>query len=490
MKTRQKEMKEVKFRHGVLALGLLALVMFGCVVGLGVEPQIPLVIGCAIAGGIALYLGRTWEDVLDAMLKGINDSMEAVLILMCIGMLVGVWIQSGTVPTMIYYGLMVVSPELFLPIAFLVTLAVGIVLGSWGAAGTIGIAFLGIAAALNIPLGMAAGAIVAGAYVSEIISPLVDGPNLAAAIADCGVFELCRRFLVPCLATCVGCAGIYLLIGMNLDISGSTDVSGQVASLLTALDASYNIGPVTLIPLVVMIVCIALKVPAIPSFLGAIAAGMLEACLLQGSDLSAVVEVANLGVVSTTGFAELDALLSNGGIQEMMSTISIVILVMAFGGIMQHTHLMDALVDPIVSRLRRFAQLVAATVFSGALFNVLLPDQYPAITLSTQMYSKEFRRRGVKNEVWGNIVNSSAGIVSVLVPWNTCAVYMVTILGVECLAYAPYAFFCYLYPLVIVVLGMLFGKKLGWLPQTEEVATKAPASGAGCSDGVAPAPNA
>lgn len=464
-----KTTKEVKFRHGMLALGALAVVMFGCVVGLGAEPQIPLVIGCAIAGGIALYLGRTWEDVLDAMLKGINDSMEAVLILMCIGMLVGVWIQSGTVPTMIYYGLMVVSPELFLPLAFLVTMAVGIVLGSWGAAGTIGIAFLGIAAALNIPLGMAAGAIVAGAYVSEIISPLVDGPNLAAAIADCGVFALCKRFMVLCLVTCAGCTVIYLIIGMNLNVAGSADVSSQVSSLLTALDANYSIGPVTLLPLAVMIVCIALKVPAVPSFLAATAVGMLEACVLQGSDLATVVEVANVGVASTTGFAELDALLSNGGIQEMMSTISIVILVMAFGGIMQHTHLMDALVDPIVSKLRRFSQLVAATVFSGALFNVLLPDQYPAITLSTQMYSKEFRRRGVENDVWGNIVNSSAGITSVLVPWNTCAVYMVTVLGVGCLAYAPYAFFCYLYPLVVIFVGVLFGKKMGWVSEPEAV---------------------
>ncbi|MEG2262553.1 MAG: Na+/H+ antiporter NhaC family protein [Gordonibacter sp.] len=467
MSIKEKTPKEVKFRHGILALGALAVVMFGCVVGLGSEPQIPLVVGCAIAGGIAMYLGRTWEDVLDAILKGINDAMEAVLILMCIGMLVGVWIQSGTVPTMIYYGLMVVSPELFLPIAFLVTTAVGIVLGSWGAAGTIGIAFLGIAAALNIPLGMAAGAVVAGSYVSEIISPLVDGPNLAAAIADCGVFALCKRFLVLCLITCLGCAGIYLAIGMNLDVAGSVDVSSQVGSLLTALDANYSIGPITLIPLAVMILCIVLKVPAIPSFLAAIVVGMVEACLLQGSALSTVVEVANLGVVSNTGFAQLDALLSNGGIQEMMSTISIVVLVMAYGGIMQHTHLMDALVDPIVSRLRRMGQLIGATVFSGALFNVLLPDQYPAITLSTQMYSKEFRRRGVKNDVWANIVNSSAGITSVLVPWNTCAVYMVTVLGVECLTYMPYAFFCYLYPLVVVAIGVLFGKRIGWVPRSE-----------------------
>ena len=474
----EKAMKEVKFRHGVLALGLLAVVMFACVVGLGAEPQIPLVIGCAIAGGIAMYLGYTWDAVLEGMVKGITDSLEAVLILMAIGMLVGVWIQSGTVPTMIYYGLKVVSPQLFLPITFLVTCAVGIVLGSWGAAGTIGIAFLGIAAALNIPLGMAAGAVVAGAYVSEIISPLVDGPNLAAAIADCSVFALCKRFLVLCLVTCGACAGIYLLMGMNLDVASTATGASQVDALLVSLDEAYNIGPITLIPLGVMIVCVVLKVPALPSFLVAIAIGMGEAVLLQGSDLAQVVEVANVGVVSATGFESLDTLLSNGGIQEMMSTISIVVLVMAYGGIMQHTKLMDSMVEPIVSKLKSFGQLVSVTVFSGALFNVLLPDQYPAITLSTQMYRNEFRRLGVKNDVWGNIVNSSAGITSVLVPWNTCAVYMVTVLGVSCVSYAPYAFFCYLYPLVIVVAGVLFGKKLGWIGAPDAVthATAVPVS--------------
>ena len=182
--------KEVKFRHGILAFGLLAVAMFGCVVGLDTEPQIPMVIGCAAAAGIALYLGNSWEEVLDGMMKGILDAMEAVLILMCIGMLVGTWILSGTVPTLIYYGLSVISPELFLAVAFLGTLLVGIVLGSWGAAGTIGIAFIGIAAALNIPLGMAAGAIIAGAYVSEIASPLTDGPVLCAAVAKVGVFNM------------------------------------------------------------------------------------------------------------------------------------------------------------------------------------------------------------------------------------------------------------------------------------------------------------
>lgn len=473
--------REARFCHGLLAFGLLALVMFVCVVVLGTQPQIPMVVGCTIAGAVAMYLGHSWEDVLDAMMKGILDALEAVLVLMCIGMLVGAWISSGTVPTLIFYGLKVISPELFLPICFLMTLAVGIVMGSWGAAGTIGIAFIGIAAALDIPLGMAAGSIIAGAYVSEIASPLTDGPILCAAISECGIFDLCKRFVPYVLAVCILCAGAYFVLGMGLDIESTAAADSSTAALLGALNDSYNIGPLTLIPLAVMIGCIVMQVPAIPSFLLAIALGVVEAVLLQGADPSYVVEALNTGAIATTGVAKLDNLLSTGGIGEMLPTISIVILVMAYAGIMNHTGLLASLVDPIISRLRSFRRIVPVSVISGTVFNMLLPDQYPAITMSATMYKGEYHRQGVANAVWANIVNSSAGITSVLVPWNTCSIYMVTILGVSCLEYLPWAFFCWGYPLVILILGVLFGKQLGWTKK--DVQSQTVSSKQGCSLG-------
>ena len=457
--------KEVKFRHGILAFGLLAVAMFGCVVGLGTEPQIPMVIGCAAAAGIALYLGNSWEEVLDGMMKGILDAMEAVLILMCIGMLVGTWILSGTVPTLIYYGLSVISPELFLAVAFLGTLLVGIVLGSWGAAGTIGIAFIGIAAALNIPLGMAAGAIIAGAYVSEIASPFTDGPVLCAAVAKVGVFNMCKKFLPVVAAVCLASVGIYLFLG-NMVSGGMTEAgAAQVSDLLAALDESYAIGPLTLVPLVVMIACIVMQVPAIPSFLLGVLLAVIEAVFLQGADLGVAIEAANTGVVSQTGYEVLDTLFSTGGIEEMLPTISIVILVMAYVGVMQNTGLMHSLIDPITSKLKSFGALAATCVGTGAVFNVLMPDQYPAIAMSCKMYGGAFEEHESPGEVWSNIVNSSAGITSVLVPWNTCSIYMVTILGVACLDYLPYAIFCYLYPIAVIVLSLLLGKRLGWAPK-------------------------
>ncbi len=422
-----------------------------------------MVIGCVAAGAIAIRIGFSWEEVLDGMMKGILDALEAVLILMCIGMLVGTWILSGTVPTLIYYGLSVITPELFLPVSFLGTLVVGIVLGSWGAAGTIGIAFIGIAAALDIPLGMAAGAIIAAAYVSEIASPLTDGPVLCAAIAKVGVLSLCKRFLPVVISVCLISVGLYAVLGTGLGVDMTEEGSMRVADLLAALDDAYAIGPLALIPFVVMIVCIVMQVPAIPSFLLGAALAVVEAVVLQGVDLGVAIEAANTGVVSQTGYEVLDTLFSTGGIEEMLPTISIVILVMAYVGILQHTGLMESLVNPITSRLNGFGSLSAATVSSGAVFNLLMPDQYPAIAMSCKMYDKAFARFGAPGEVWSNIVNSSAGITSVLVPWNTCAIYMVTILGVPCLKYVPYAFFCYLYPLTVIVLALCFGRKLGWV---------------------------
>ncbi|MFR3272549.1 MAG: Na+/H+ antiporter NhaC family protein [Slackia sp.] len=370
-------------------------------------------------------------------------------------------------PTLIYYGLSVISPELFLPVAFLGTLLVGIVLGSWGAAGTIGIAFMGIAAALDIPLGMAAGAVVAAAYVSEIASPLTDGPVLCAAIADVSVFSLCKKFLPIVIAVCLVSVGLYFFIGNTLGTGMTEAGASQVDELLSALDQSYAIGPMTLIPLVVMIACIVMQVPAIPSFLLGVLLAIVEAVFLQGADLGVAVAAANTGVVSETGFEVLDSLFSTGGIEEMLPTISIVILVMAYVGILQHTGLMQSLIEPITSKLRSFGSLSGTTVASGAVFNVLLPDQYPAIALSCKMYGDTFKKHSVPGEVWSNIVNSSAGITSVLVPWNTCSIYMVTILGVACVEYVPFAFFCYLYPIAVAIVAVLFEKRLGWTARTE-----------------------
>ncbi len=463
-----KNTPHASFVSGLVVLGGLALIMLVCVVGFGSATQLPLVFGCALAGLVAFKTGYSWEQILEAMVRGISDALEAILILLCIGMLIGVWIESGTVPTMIYYGLQVVSPAMFLPVVFVVTTLVGVVLGSWGAAGTIGLAFIGMAPALGISLPMTAGAIVGAAYVSEIISPLVDGPNLMAAVSKTNIFAVCVRFMPLALVTCAIAVMLYFVLGLAfVDVTSAAggEVSGEVSSttaLLETLEAHFALGPATLLPLAVMLVCMFFRMPALPAFMVAIVLGMIEAVVLQGCSVTEVLSAAHLGAQGQTGLPELDALLSTGGMATMMDTVSIVVLVMAFSGIVQYLHLIDEVIKRVAAHLTSFAKLVGATVASGALLNTLFPDQYPAITLSTQMYSEKFKQLNTPDTVWANIVNSSAGITSVLIPWNTCAVYMVTVLGVSCVSYAPYAFFCYLYPLLVLVVGAVFGRKLAW----------------------------
>ncbi|MGN0077764.1 MAG: Na+/H+ antiporter NhaC family protein [Coriobacteriales bacterium] len=450
--------KPVRLRHGVLAFALLAVLLLLCVAVLGTEPQIPMAAGCAGAGLIAWYLGFSWQEVIDAAVAGIAEAMEAVLILLAIGVLVGTWILSGTVPTLVYYGLGLISPQLFLPITFVVVALLGMVLGSWGAAGTVGVAFMGIAAALDIPAAMAAGAVIAGAYVSEICSPLADGTNLCAAVAHVSVFDLCRRSLPMVSAACVLCCGAYVLMGAWMADAASGAGAAQVAQLREALSSSFDVGPLELSPLLLAVLCVALRIPAIPVFMLAALAGAIEAVALQGASWAAAVSAATSGPVVSTGHEAIDLLFAAGGLEEMYPTVCIVILVMTFAGIMGRTGLMEAVSGPLAARLRGLRSLCAATVASGAVFNALLPDQYPAIAMSAQMYGKPLQRCGLPAQTWANVVNSSAGICSVLVPWNTCAIYMVAVLGVPCTEYLPYALFCFLYP-ALVLARMLLGRE-------------------------------
>ena len=464
--------KPVSFRHGALALSCLAVALLLCVAGLGIEPQIPMAVGCASAGLIACYLGFSWQEIVEAAVEGISEAMEAVLILLAIGMLVGTWIISGTVPTLVYCGLGLITPQLFLPAAFVITALLGMVLGSWGAAGTIGVAFMGLAAALGVPAPMAAGAIIAGAYVSEIASPLADGTNLCAAVAHVGVFDLCRRFLPLVIAACVVCCGVYAAMGAWFADAGAGLGAEQIDQLRAALAQSFNLGPLELLPLLVTVVCIILQVPAIPVFLLAALLGVLEAVVLQGATWGVALSAANTGPTVGTGYQMIDDLFSTGGLAEMYPTVCIVILVMAFSGIMKKTGLIEAVARPVAARFRGMRALSAATVASGGLFNLLLPDQYPAITMSVQMFRDSFQRRGVPAQVWANVANSAAGITSVLVPWNTCALYMVSVLGVPCLEYAPYALFCFAYPLLVLLRMMLLKAPLQAEEQLEASALR------------------
>ncbi|MCF0145715.1 MAG: sodium:proton antiporter, partial [Eubacterium sp.] len=350
MKKRTK--KEVKFHHALITVILMIFFMFTALVVFKADPQVPLIFGCLAAGLMAAWLGFSWEEILNSMLKGIGNSLEAILILLLIGVLVGSWIASGTVPSMIYYGLKLISPAIFLPATMIICTLVAFAIGSWGTVGTVGIAFMGIGAAMQIPVPLVAGAVISGSYMGEALSPLSDATNLCAAVVNENVFDIVKKILKPALVVCVAVIIVYAVIGSKYASADAAAIREGVDPILNGISAQFKVTPLALLPLAVMIVFVLLKVPAIPAMLAGGICGMIEAVLLQGKSIGEVLNFGLTGYISESGNSIIDSLLSAGGLLSMMNSISIIIIAMAFGGIMQHTGQMAALIRPLVSRVR------------------------------------------------------------------------------------------------------------------------------------------
>jgi NhaC family Na+:H+ antiporter len=444
-----------KVYQALLSLGFLILVMAVGIAVFHVDPHVPMILGAAFAACMALWLGYDWKFIEKAMFDGIYQALQAVLILAVIGCLVGVWLVSGVVPSLIYYGLMIIRPGIFLVAAMLVCSIVSLATGtSWGTAGTIGLALIGVAQGLGIPLPMAAGAILSGAYFGDKMSPLSDTTNLAPAMAGTDVFTHVKFMLkstVPCYVIVLI---IYLILGFQF--GGNADMS-QVEKIMAGMRENFNISPVLLIPPVVVIVCIALKMPAIPGiFLGAVVAAPLGMIFQGGAcTFGDILQCAHHGYVCETGIAELDDLLTAGGIDAMLFSISMTILAMCFGGIMEKTRQLEVVVGKLVSFAKGPLSLVGLTLVTCFVSNATMPEQYISIVVPGRMYAETYRKKGLHPKMLSNALEGSGTVTSALIPWNTCGVYMATTLNVATFAYIPWAIFNWLMPVTVFVMTAL-----------------------------------
>jgi NhaC family Na+:H+ antiporter len=421
-----------------------------------VDPHIPMIIGTAFAACMALWMGFKWDFIEKAMFDGIHQALQAVIILAIIGVLIGVWLVSGVVPTMIYFGLKIISPSLFLVATLLTCSITSLATGtSWGTAGTIGLALMGVAAGLGIPLPMAAGAVISGAYFGDKMSPLSDTTNLAPAMAGTDVFTHVKFMWRSTVPVYIIVLAVYLFLGLRFARDGAD--MHNVQEIVEGLKENFNINPLLLLPPIIVIVSIALKVPAIPGiFIGAVSGGIMGA-LLQGNNFGNLLEAAYSGYVSETGNEALDSLLTAGGLENMMYSISLTILAMTFGGIMEKTGQLEVIVDRLVRLARGTASLVGLTLVTCFASNATMPEQYISLVVPGRMYNAVYRKRGLHPKMLSNALEGSGTVTSALIPWNTCGVYLTGILGVSTLQYAPWAFFNYLMPITVFVLT-LFGR--------------------------------
>ncbi len=449
-------------------LGIVVVMSIG-IVKYGVDPHIPMFVGVIIAALVSMKIGYKWADIEGMMIHGISMAMQAILILCIVGMMVGVWILSGTIPTMIYYGLKLLSPSIFLIAAVLICSVTSLATGtSWGTMGTMGLALMGIAQGMGMPLGPTAGAILAGAYFGDKLSPLSDTTNLAPAMAGTDVFTHVKYMIKATMVAYFIALIFFAVYGFMHATSGNVDTS-QADVLINGIADSFNVNPVLLLPPLVVILAIAFKMPAIPGITLGVITGAILAPIFQGNlaifdpdsleidhigaNLGDILAISRNGFVMATGIESLDSLLSTGGLMNMASSILMTVMAMMFGGIMEGTHQLETIVNRLLKHIHSGPALIGATEVTCIVSNTVMPEQYISILVPGRMFAPAYRQMGIHPKCLSNALESAGTVTSCLIPWNTCGVYIKSTLNIDPITWIPWAVFNYLMPLVSFLLA-------------------------------------
>lgn len=448
-------------------VGLLAcsVYLFGADSSYGAN-QIVLVLTACVAALVGRRVGVSWVEAQNGIIDGITLGLAPILILLAVGMLIGSWILSGTVPAMIYYGVEVLNPGIFYAASAAICAIVALSIGSsWTVAGTLGIGLMGIAASFELSPAITAGAIVSGAYFGDKLSPMSDTTNLASAATGVDLFAHIRHMLWTTLPSFAVALIIFAFLG-----SADAPAPQEIEELQLALASEFNIGLHLLLPLLIMLTLVYKRMPAFPAIVISALIGVVFALLFQPL---AVMKLADAGAGMGAGFAMvkgvwislfngyssnsdnlfLNELLSKGGMSSMLNTVWLIICALGLGGVLERTGILGYLLRLALRGVKSTGSLIAATVVTCLGTNILAADQFISVALPGRMYIDEYERFGLSRLNLSRTLEDSGTLTSALIPWNTCGAYMSATLGVATFSYAPFAFFNLLCPLVAILYG-------------------------------------
>ncbi|MEN8124461.1 MAG: Na+/H+ antiporter NhaC [Bacteroidota bacterium] len=420
--------------------------------------QFILLIGGAVAAVVGFFNKVSYKKMIDEIANNLKSTTGAILILLFVGALAGTWLVSGVIPTMIYYGLKILNPTIFLPATVIICAIISIATGSsWTTSATVGIALIGIGDALGISLGMVAGAVLSGAYFGDKMSPMSDTTNLAPAMAGTDLFTHIRYMAYTTVPTIIIALIIFIIIGFTIDTTGSADTE----VILNSIKESFNINPwLFLVPIIVIVLIITKTQPMIALLIGTLLGGVFA--IIFQPDI--IVKIANAEVMNfqtayqgvmnaitvdttiETSNPQLNDLFSSGGMSGMLGTIWLIICAMVFGGVMDAIGALSRISSALLKLANSVFGLFASTVTSCLALNVTASDQYLAIVVPGKMFSKAYEEKGLAPENLSRTLEDSGTVTSVLVPWNTCGAYQSGVLGVSVSEYFVYAIFNYLSP--------------------------------------------
>jgi NhaC family Na+:H+ antiporter len=449
----------------LVVLLTLTIVLFGIDAANG-PLQVALLASAGFAGVVALKNGHTTATLRDAAIGGVSSAMGAIFILLAVGALIGTWNMAGTIPTVVSYGIALLRPGIFYVAVALICAVVGVVTGSsWTTAGTLGVAFVGMAPILGMSTAIAAGAVVSGAYVGDKMTPLSETtilvPELVGGVT---VNEHIKGMVWTVVPSFVIALAIYLVVGLVADPEAAAVGPDQARALLGDV---YSITPLNLLPLVLLIV---FAVRQVPPFLAIFAVAVFSGILAsftqpdvvrafvdepgQGAVLTGIEAIydsmAN-GFVSTSGNDTIDSLFSRGGMAAMLPTVWLILGALSFAAVMEEAGFLDRLIAPVVRRARSDAGLIASVAGTSVGLNLVAGDQYVAVVLPSRVFRASFARRRLAPRMLSRTVEDTGTVTSPLVPWNSCGAYMTGVLGVSTMQYLPFAFFNLLNPVVALV---------------------------------------
>jgi len=425
--------------------------------------QFVLLLGAAVAAIVGFLNKVTYQKMIDEVAENIKATVGAILILLMVGALAGTWLVSGIIPSMIYYGLQILSPAIFLPATLIICSIISIATGSsWTTSATVGIALIGVGGALGFDLGMVAGAVISGAYFGDKLSPMSDTTNLAPAMAGTDLFTHIRYMTLTTIPTYLITLVLFIILGLSVDIKGDVDI----ASLLHDIEKSFTISAwLFLVPAIVIGLIIKKTEPLIALLAGTLLAAVF-AIIFQPHILNNIAGVDSMTfksayksvmdaitgkVVIPTENKTLADLFTSGGMQKMLGTIWLIICAMVFGGIMDAIGALARISQALLKLAHTTFGLFASTVGSCLALNITASDQYLAIVVPGKMFAKAYKEKGLAPENLSRTLDDSGTVTSVLIPWNTCGAYQSGTLGVATFDYLPYAFFNILSPFMTLI---------------------------------------
>jgi len=469
-----------------LSLGVFAVAAFFISYGilkLEAEAHMPILAAAVFAALVGRFvLGVPWKEMEEGMINNIAVALQATLILMIIGMIIGAWIKSGVVPGLIYYGLMILKPSIFLLATLLTCSVVSLATGSsWTTTATIGIAMLGIGNGLGVPVPITAGVIISGAYFGDKMSPLSDTTNLAPAVSGAELFDHIKAMVWTTGPTYIIVLAVLTFIGFRY--GGGTLDASRIHAIQSFMKAEFPISLACLIPPFLVIALAVMKMPAIPGLFAGLFAGIAIAFvtgagigdimdvvqngyaagisdeIANAADVAAVAEaMTKAGIAGVTPemgkevAATVSKLVSRGGLQSMMWSISLIFVALSFGGIMEACGFLETIIRTLTKGIRKVGTLITAVVGSCIISNIFLGDQYLSLVVPGRMFRNTFLKAGLAPRMLSRTLEDAGTLTSALVPWNTCGAYQTSVLGVGPLVYGPYAFLNWGNPLMAILL--------------------------------------